>query len=143
MAALQTLPSDKALQYVFSLLEDDSAGKAIETGKQFDIPVELKANLPAQEISLKMLRVYSQRVLSMGPSARGVVANGRLLGPLDDEEGFNQEDFALLERFSLTTYGDKIQKVLNMDDDDEAPGELLHYFFYMGQNVWVKWDRLV
>ena len=38
------------------------------------------------------------QVLSMKPGQRGVVANGLIIGPLDEEETFSEEDVALLEK---------------------------------------------
>lgn len=95
----------------------------MENGKAIDIPEDLRSNLPAQEMSLKMLRVYCQRVLKMNAEQRGVIANGRVLGPLDDNEEFTIDDFALLERYSFATYGEKIQKVIIKEDDDEIDGK--------------------
>lgn len=66
-----------------------------------------------------MLRVYSQRVLNLKASARAIVANGRLLGPLDPEEKFTLEDFALLERFTTATYLEKINQALNKVSDED------------------------
>lgn len=127
LAVLQVYPPEKATQFVISLLENDSAVKGMENGKAIDIPVDIRPNLPAQELSLKILRVYCQRVLKLNAGKRGIISNGRVLGPLDDDEDFDIEDFSLLERFSLTLYGDKIQKALNKDDDDDE-GEGKKYF---------------
>lgn len=81
----------------------------------------MEANLNAQELSLKMLRVYCQRVLSLKAGQRAVVANGRVLGPLDDDEAFTIEDFSLLERFSHTSYLNKINDALEKTSEDEEP----------------------
>lgn len=68
-----------------------------------------------------MLRVYCQRVLSFKAGQRGVVANGRVLGPFDEEENFTVEDFSLLERFTSSTYLEKIIATLeNHSDEDEG-----------------------
>lgn len=82
---------------------------------------EIEANLNAQELSLKMLRVYSQRVLSLKAGQRAVIANGRVLGPLEDDESFTIEDFSLLERFTHSTYLDKIDFALENTSEDEEP----------------------
>lgn len=42
MAALQELPSEKATEYVYSLLKDDAAAKSLETDKKINIPVSNK-----------------------------------------------------------------------------------------------------
>lgn len=66
-----------------------------------------------------MLRVYSQRVLNFKKSERGVIANGRILGPFKDDELFTLEDFSLLEQFSSTSYGQKIKEALEKHKDEE------------------------
>lgn len=71
-----------------------------------------------------MLRVYSQRVLNLKEGERAVVANGRVLGPLSDNESFTGEDFSLLERFTSATYLDKINKAIQATDDDEDSKQL-------------------
>lgn len=71
-----------------------------------------------------MLRVYSQRVLNLKESERAVVANGRVLGPLEENESFSIDDFNLLERFSSTVYLEKINNALTKDSDEED-GKLL------------------
>lgn len=54
---------------------------------------------------------------------RAVVFNGRVIGPLNDDEEFTNDDFSLLERFSYNTYGHKLFNYLKksqlFDDSDE------------------------
>lgn len=66
-----------------------------------------------------MLRVYSQKVLKLKESQRAVIANGRVLGPLDENEEFTIEDFSLLERFSSSVYLDGITKTLTKSDEED------------------------
>jgi UDP-glucose:glycoprotein glucosyltransferase len=66
-----------------------------------------------------MLRVYNKRVLNLNAGVRALVANGRLLGPIENDETFTIEDFALLERFSFATYLEKINKALEKGAEDE------------------------
>lgn len=70
-----------------------------------------------------MLRIYSQRVLKLKEGERAVIANGRVLGPFDDDETFTEEDFNLLERFSSSSYLEKIIKALSKDNEDEEDGK--------------------
>lgn len=138
LAALHQLPSERATNYVLSLLKDDSAVNALKAGQTLDIPVsnsrnlytlwysaflilqsEVSANVEAQELSLKMLRVYCQRVLTLKAGERTVVGNGRVLGPFDPEENFTVEDFQLLERFSSSSYLEKINIPLENTTEDE------------------------
>lgn len=51
---------------------------------------------------------YIKNVLNLETGARAVLCNGRIIGPLDSGEEFTSEDFSLLERFSQSTYGDKL-----------------------------------
>lgn len=67
-----------------------------------------------------MLRVYCQRVLNLKASERGVVANGRILGPFLDDENFDMEDFALLEQFSTQSYGKKILEALEKTAEEDT-----------------------
>ncbi|CAH1102652.1 unnamed protein product [Psylliodes chrysocephalus] len=119
LTALQELTADKALSYVISLLRGDAAAQQLERGEDLDIPSELSSKLNSQELNLKMLRVYSQRVLRLKEGQRAVVANGRVLGPLDDNEGFTLEDFNLLERYSSSSYLEKITAALDKTSDEE------------------------
>lgn len=51
-----------------------------------------------------------------------ILCNGRIIGPLDSDEEFTNEDFSLLERFSQSTYGSKLFMRLLKDqffNDDE------------------------
>lgn len=64
-----------------------------------------------------MLRVYCQRVLRLGADQRAIVANGRILGPLEDDELFVEEDFGLFERYSSVQYLDKIVEAVSKESD--------------------------
>ncbi|KAK4879085.1 hypothetical protein RN001_007231 [Aquatica leii] len=113
LAAQQELPSEKAAHYVLNLFKDD-----IEIDK-VDVPAEISNHIKSQELSLKMLRVYAQRVLNLKASERAVVANGRVLGPLNENEDFTTDDFSLMDRFSSSSYGEKIKNALTKLEDSE------------------------
>lgn len=66
-----------------------------------------------------MLRVYAQRVLNLKAGQIAIIANGRVLGPLAEEENFTLEDFNLLMRFSGASYLDKIIEAMGKDADEE------------------------
>ncbi|KAJ3654931.1 hypothetical protein Zmor_014082 [Zophobas morio] len=120
LTALNEFPPEKALDYVLSLLREDKAALELETGGRLKFPPEFSGKVNSHELNLKMLRVYSRRVLNLNAGERALVANGRLLGPIENDETFTTEDFALLERFSSVTYLEKINKALeNLSDDDE------------------------
>ncbi|XP_068902537.1 UDP-glucose:glycoprotein glucosyltransferase isoform X2 [Tenebrio molitor] len=119
LTALTELPPEKALDYVLSLLRDDKAAIELETGGRLKFPPELAGQVNTHELNLKMLRVYNKRVLNLNAGVRALVANGRLLGPIENDETFTIEDFALLERFSFATYLEKINKALEKGAEDE------------------------
>lgn len=71
---------------------------------------------------LSLHKHYVNNVLSLNAGARAILCNGRIIGPLDSDEEFTNEDFSLLERFSQSTYGDKLFMKLMKDqffNDDE------------------------
>ena len=58
-------------------------------------------------------RAFSESVLSFRPGQRGVITNGKVLGPLQDTESFLTEDFSLLEKYTMKTYAEKIKSLIN------------------------------
>lgn len=53
--------------------------------------------------------LYCRDVLKLKKGQRVVISNGRIIGPLEDSELFNQDDFHLLENIILKTSGQKIK----------------------------------
>ncbi|XP_015835986.1 UDP-glucose:glycoprotein glucosyltransferase isoform X2 [Tribolium castaneum] len=119
LTALSELSPEKALDYVLTLLRDDKAAEELEHGGHIKFPPELSGQVNNHELNLKMLRVYSRRVLNLNAGERALVANGRLLGPFEVDESFTVQDFGLLERFSSATYLEKIQKAIEKSADEE------------------------
>lgn len=119
LALLEVLPSDGALNTILALLRDPDTNEKLEKGDKLDISSEVWSRVEAQELNLKMLRVYSQKVLNLKASERAIVANGRVLGPLNEDELFTGDDFSLLERFTGASYLDKINAAIAATDDDE------------------------
>lgn len=109
-AAAQTLPSEEATSTVLKWLQQKPAERAI--------PTAVKDFLSETELQLKLLRIYSQRVLKLKASQIAVISNGKVYGPLNDNELFTTEDFGLIERLSNHHHSDKIRVVLKKFDDD-------------------------
>ncbi|KAK9879740.1 hypothetical protein WA026_006800 [Henosepilachna vigintioctopunctata] len=118
LSVLDNYPSDNALSYILDLLKNKDSLEIIQSGDFSNLPVEISSKLDAQDLNLKMLRVYCQRVLGLGIGHRAIVANGRILGPLGDEETFIEEDYSLFERFSSVQYLDKIITALSKETDE-------------------------
>jgi hypothetical protein len=74
--------------------------------------------------TLKVQQLYCRHVLNVPAGGRAIVTNGRILGPLEETEKFTLDDFALLERFSLNSYGDKILQTLRKKTADGVDGNI-------------------
>jgi UDP-glucose:glycoprotein glucosyltransferase len=61
-------------------------------------------------------------VLNVPAGSRAIVTNGRILGPLEQMEKFTLDDFSLLERYSMNSYGDKILQTLKKATVHNADG---------------------
>ncbi|XP_017891944.1 UDP-glucose:glycoprotein glucosyltransferase isoform X2 [Ceratina calcarata] len=128
LAALSGLPVEKALRFVRNIITEEVAG-VITSGK-FDVEEEaIKEKLKEQSNELVVHRHYVKSVLKLEKGVRAIVCNGRLIGPLDEDEEFTSDDFSLLERFSQSTYDDKLFKKLIKgqlleDDDDYERNEI-------------------
>lgn len=110
-AAMNTLPSTEATALVLNWLDAQPTEQTI--------PSQINDILSESELHMKMLRVYAQRVLQLKASQRGVIANGRIFGPLRSDEVFAVDDFALIERLHSFLHGDKIREALKKYDDLE------------------------
>ncbi|XP_019384043.1 PREDICTED: UDP-glucose:glycoprotein glucosyltransferase 2 [Crocodylus porosus] len=60
---------------------------------------------------IKTHQMFCREVLKLLPGQMAVVSNGRILGPLDENE-FYTEDFQLLEKITFSTSGEKIKAIL-------------------------------
>jgi UDP-glucose:glycoprotein glucosyltransferase len=113
-ATLNSIDSKLATEKVLRLLEADDF-------VQVGLSDAIQGFLPAAEMHLKMLRVYCQRVLNFKSGANGVLANGRIYGPFESTEYFNQDDFNLLDKIHQQQSIGKIKTALKTtlaDDDD-------------------------
>lgn len=83
----------------------------------------MAALLENQNLILSLYRHYVANVLNVELGDRAILCNGRIIGPLaDSDEEFTSDDFSLLERFSQSSYGDKLFIKLMKDEifnDDE------------------------
>ncbi|XP_064455820.1 UDP-glucose:glycoprotein glucosyltransferase 1-like isoform X2 [Ornithodoros turicata] len=66
---------------------------------------------------LKWHTVFCAQILKTNKGERLVIGNGRVIGPFDNEEEFNSDDFSLLEKYSLNVHGEKIKNILQEDGD--------------------------
>ncbi|XP_062312651.1 UDP-glucose:glycoprotein glucosyltransferase 2 isoform X3 [Osmerus eperlanus] len=58
---------------------------------------------------LRSQQLFCRDVLKLSPGRRAVVSNGRILGPLEEEEEFTVEDFHLLEQITQSSTAEKVK----------------------------------
>ncbi|XP_071443072.1 UDP-glucose:glycoprotein glucosyltransferase 1 [Hetaerina americana] len=135
MAALSVMGAESSSQYISKILDEEAAA-AISSGEKsptdfsiqgFDMAI-LKDAIERfdGEALIRAHRAFCVQSLGfqMG-GERGVVSNGRVIGPLDDNELFSTDDFGLLERYAFTTYAEKITKALaKVREDEDGEGEV-------------------
>lgn len=80
---------------------------------------------------LKVQQLYCRQVLNVPAGARAIVTNGRILGPLEQTEKFTLDDFSLLERYSMNSYGDKILQTLKKTAVHNDDGNTCLFLFLM------------
>lgn len=104
---------------------------------------DVAALLENQDSILQLHQHYVKNVLNLGSGARAILCNGRVIGPLDNDEEFTNEDFSLLERFSQSTYGAKLFMRLLKDqffNDDEygTTIDCLNFIILIIQILYIK-----
>ncbi|XP_067203382.1 UDP-glucose:glycoprotein glucosyltransferase isoform X3 [Linepithema humile] len=107
LSALNALSPERAILYVRKVIKEDNA--ALIADGNFNIEDEsVIAMLENQNPILLLHQHYVTNALNLETGAKAILCNGRVIGPLDNGEEFTSEDFSLLERFSQSTYGDKL-----------------------------------
>ncbi|XP_037379048.1 UDP-glucose:glycoprotein glucosyltransferase 1 isoform X1 [Talpa occidentalis] len=115
-AALQTQTSNSAKNFITKMAKEETAealaagadiGEFSVGGMDFSL---FKEVFESSEMDFILSHaMYCRDVLKMKKGQRAVVSNGRIIGPLEDSELFNQDDFHLLENIILKTSGQKIK----------------------------------
>ncbi|XP_059489463.1 UDP-glucose:glycoprotein glucosyltransferase isoform X2 [Neocloeon triangulifer] len=128
LAAL-TLPTQSAKALLKHIVTEETAQK-IYNNADFNFnslsgieQVDLSdfKTFPASEEATTLLKAYSefcQTVLMIPAGSRAVISNGRILGPLEDDEKFLADDFALLDKFSMTAHTDRLQQAIKKADEN-------------------------
>ncbi|XP_038051139.1 UDP-glucose:glycoprotein glucosyltransferase 1-like isoform X2 [Patiria miniata] len=118
-AAQQTQTRNHAKNFINKLIREENY-KGIERGdtKVEDYEVhgmDLGAFKKSYEETefLKVHRLFSDKVLHLVPGQRAVIANGRVFGPLSEDEAFTEDDFSLAEKLILQTSAANVKKKLD------------------------------
>ncbi|XP_045201595.2 UDP-glucose:glycoprotein glucosyltransferase 1-like isoform X2 [Mercenaria mercenaria] len=118
--AANTLSNTLGKNFITKLVKEENF-QALQSGAKTlkDLEVngmDMKGYLEAYEKQtgdfLKVHRLFAERVLEFGPSQRGLVTNGQVLGPLGESEEFINEDVDLLELFVKQKSAKKIKTTL-------------------------------
>ncbi|XP_064615079.1 UDP-glucose:glycoprotein glucosyltransferase 1-like [Liolophura sinensis] len=122
--AMATLSGHIAKSFVTKLVKEENVA-ALNSGAKTLIDLEvngmdMKAYLAAlkkeSNTVLKNHKSFVEKAIKFDVGVRGVIANGRVLGPFGEDENFIQEDFTLLEKYTFQTSGMKIQRKLTFED---------------------------
>ena len=127
-AALTTLDSAGASAVLSKVLKEDTATKLVAGKKKlsgFDIPgVEMgqfiKEVENIDEEVFKVHQMFAMDTLKVG-SSRGLVVNGKVIGPMEEEEEISLSDFDLLEKLTMSQYGDKLVQAFYNQLDVQNP----------------------
>ncbi|XP_011985736.2 UDP-glucose:glycoprotein glucosyltransferase 1 isoform X4 [Ovis aries] len=115
-AALQTQTSNSAKNFITKMAKEETAA-ALAAGtdiREFSVGGMdfslFKEVFESSKMDFILSHaVYCRDVLKLKKGQRAVISNGRIIGPLEDSEFFNQDDFHLLENIILKTSGQKIK----------------------------------
>uniref|UniRef100_A0A674F3N0 UDP-glucose ceramide glucosyltransferase-like 1 n=1 Tax=Salmo trutta TaxID=8032 RepID=A0A674F3N0_SALTR len=125
-AAMQTQTANNAKNYITKLAKEETA-KELETGADGMEVALFKSAFEGPKFDFLLSHaVYCRDVLKLGKGQRAVISNGRLIGPLEDGEVFNQDDFLLLESIILKTSGERIKsKVQQFGVEEDRASDLV------------------
>ncbi|XP_038608579.1 UDP-glucose:glycoprotein glucosyltransferase 1 [Tachyglossus aculeatus] len=115
-AALQTQTSNYAKNFITKMAKEETA-QALSAGADItefavggmDVNLFKDAYESPKVDFLLSHAMYCRDVLKLKKGQRAVISNGRIIGPLEEGELFNQDDFHLLENIILKTSGQKIK----------------------------------
>ncbi|XP_030630261.1 UDP-glucose:glycoprotein glucosyltransferase 1 isoform X1 [Chanos chanos] len=132
-AAMQTQTANNAKNFITKLAKEETA-QALQAGADIaefavggmDVALFKSAYDSSKMDFLLAHAVYCRDVLKLQKGQRAVISNGRIIGPLDDGEVFNQDDFLLLENIILKTSGERIKsKIQHLGVEEDRASDLV------------------
>uniref|UniRef100_A0AAY5E847 UDP-glucose glycoprotein glucosyltransferase 1 n=1 Tax=Electrophorus electricus TaxID=8005 RepID=A0AAY5E847_ELEEL len=126
-AAMQTQTANNAKNFITKLTKEETA-RALYTGADpadfavggMDVSLFMSVYQSSKVNFLLAHADYCRDVLKLRKGQRAVISNGRIIGPLEDGEVFNQDDFLLLESIIMKTSGERIKnKIQQLGVEDE------------------------
>ncbi|XP_068864420.1 UDP-glucose:glycoprotein glucosyltransferase 2 isoform X6 [Aphelocoma coerulescens] len=132
LAAFLTQNNNNLKSFLSKLSKEETA-KSLAAGTKivkFLIPgmdgdtFEKKYNTLGLDL-IKTHQLFCQEVLKLLPGQMAVISNGRVLGPLDENE-FSPEDFNLLEKITYSTSAEKIKAIVKeMGNSSKSGSDLI------------------
>ncbi|XP_059695222.1 UDP-glucose:glycoprotein glucosyltransferase 2 isoform X3 [Haemorhous mexicanus] len=132
LAAFLTQNNSNLKSFLSKLSKEETA-KSLAAGTKivkFLIPgmdgdtFEKKYNTLGLDL-IKTQQMFCQEVLKLLPGQMAVISNGRVLGPLDENE-FYTEDFNLLEKITYSTSAEKIKAIVKeMGNSSKSGSDLI------------------
>ncbi|XP_072313338.1 UDP-glucose:glycoprotein glucosyltransferase 1 isoform X1 [Eucyclogobius newberryi] len=132
-AAMETQSANNAKNFITKLAKEDTAA-ALENGADIgdfavggmDMSLFKSAYDDSKFDFLLSHAAFCRDVLKLKKGQRAVISNGRIIGPLEHEEVFNQDDFLLLESIILKTSGERIKsKVQQIGIEEDRASDLV------------------
>ncbi|XP_068195286.1 UDP-glucose:glycoprotein glucosyltransferase 1 isoform X2 [Antennarius striatus] len=132
-AAMQTQSANNAKNFITKMAKDETAA-ALEKGVGIgefavggmDVALFKEAYESPSLDFLLSHAVYCRDVLKLKKGQKAVISNGRIIGPLEEEEVFNQDDFLLLESLILKTSGEQIKsKIMQFGSEEDRASDLV------------------
>ncbi|XP_026873963.2 UDP-glucose:glycoprotein glucosyltransferase 2 isoform X2 [Electrophorus electricus] len=132
-ASLLTQSSKNTLDFTLKLLKEETVQLLTQGTKIKDLLLQgmdqdaFEKKFNTLEVDfLRSQHLFCQEVLKLKAGQRGVVSNGRILGPFEEGEEFSTDDFHLLEKITLSTTADKIRaKVKQMNLPPKKAADLI------------------
>uniref|UniRef100_A0AAX7UTD9 UDP-glucose ceramide glucosyltransferase-like 1 n=1 Tax=Astatotilapia calliptera TaxID=8154 RepID=A0AAX7UTD9_ASTCA len=132
-SAMQTQTANNAKNFITKMAKEETAAalqKGVDVSEFAVGGMDLSLFKSAYEASkfnfLLSHTAYCRDVLKLKKGQRAVISNGRIIGPLEEAEVFNQDDFLLLESIILKTSGERIKsKVQNFGIEEDRASDLV------------------
>uniref|UniRef100_A0A8C2WU40 UDP-glucose ceramide glucosyltransferase-like 1 n=1 Tax=Cyclopterus lumpus TaxID=8103 RepID=A0A8C2WU40_CYCLU len=133
LAAMQTQSANNAKNFITKLTKEETATaleKGVDVGEfavgGMDVPLFKDAYEGPKFDFLLSHAAYCRDVLKLKKGQMAVISNGRIIGPLEEDEVFNQDDFLLLESIILKTSGERIKsKVQQFGIEEDRASDLV------------------
>uniref|UniRef100_A0A4W6ECG5 UDP-glucose ceramide glucosyltransferase-like 1 n=1 Tax=Lates calcarifer TaxID=8187 RepID=A0A4W6ECG5_LATCA len=129
-SSMQTQSANNAKNFITKMAKEETAAalqKGVDIG-EFAVGVRGDRHFLffLQGMDVSLFKSAYEDVLKLKRGQRAVISNGRIIGPLEEEEVFNQDDFLLLESIILKTSGERIKsKVQQFGIEEDRASDLV------------------